>query len=154
MYKAVLQDGALREALQTTADGKLVYNGSRLAEKGFSEIAVYLSKNYGVSATRWELRAGLVSAASAIPKAPRKKAEIEIEPEYIEAIHEWLRKSEPSEENLKITTATIAKDIDPKGYKKKQRATEMKVAFVLRQAGLEPCRIMIDGKRRYRWFPV
>lgn len=154
MYLAVRKDSALREALQTTPDGKLVYKGSRLAERGFSEIAVYLSKNYGVNATRWELHAGLVSAAASIPKPPRKKAEIEIEPEYFDAIRGWLERSEPGEENLKITTAAIAKDVDPEGYNKKQRATEMRIATVLRRVGLEPCRIMIDGKRKYRWFPV
>jgi len=154
VYAAVRSDPALKGTLQATSDGKLIYNGSRMTEYMFSEIAVYLEKEHGVNTSRWALHAGLVSAAASIPKAPRKRSEIEISDEYIESVRRWLSEHEPGDDNLSITTESVAKSVDGENYGRKRRATEMKVATVLRRLGLEPCRIMLEGKRKYRWFPA
>tara|TARA_R110002051_G_scaffold60729_1_gene111431 strand:+ start:256 stop:789 length:534 start_codon:yes stop_codon:yes gene_type:complete len=150
VYLAARKDDRLGGHLGTTTDGKLTHNGKRLSEEGLSNINVYLTGKYGIRASRWELYSGLVSAAASIPSLPRKPSTSLFTQEYADKVNAWLELNAHVYKRA-ITTAEVASSVDSEGLVESRRATEMKVAAVLRSLGYGSRRTSISGKRVYKW---
>ena len=94
---------------------------------------------------------GLIAASQTNRRRTKRKPP---EPQFIQQVEQWLKGHSPSAGNLKITTERIARDIANEEFEANARGVEMRIAGALRALDMRSRRIMVNGKRRYRWFPT
>jgi len=151
VFLAAKHDAQLAGTITTTQKGTLHRNGRPVGDKELANILVYLTGQYGIKPSKWELMAGLVAAA----EKKRRRAQRKPPPaEFTKQVEDWLNDKDPSTTNLNITTERIANDIMPEEFEINRRGVEMKTASALRVLGLQSRRVMVNGARRYRWFPT
>ena len=152
VFLAIKGDPRLQEAFTYNQKGLLYFNGKPMNEHHSSEIAVYLAKNWRVAVTNEELRAGILACSEIIK--PSITFGVDSSDELLQKVKDWLSKNKPSSNNFSITTTAISMEVDPIGFENNQRLTEMKIARILRNQGLEKARVSHDGERKMRWFPA
>jgi len=151
VFLAAKHDAQLAGTITTTQKGTLHRNGKPVGDKELANILVYLTGQYGIKPSKWELMSGLVAAA----ERKRRRAQRKPPPaEFTKQVEDWLNDKDPSNTNLNITTERIANDILPEEFEINRRGVEMKTAGALRVLGMQSRRIMVNGTRRYRWFPT
>ena len=152
VYLAIKGDPKLNGKFRCTKKGTLYFEGKLMNDPDFSEIAVYLAKEWKVAVNNEDLKMGLMACSKTID--PSVIYGVDVNKEFKKKVIEWLQGHPPSAHYYKITTDAVAKDVDPKGFEHQRRLTEMKVARVLREQGLQKARVSYEGERRVRWFPI
>ena len=127
VFLAIKGDPKLEGRFHCTKRGTLYFNGKVMNDPDFSEISVYLAKEWRVAVTNEDFKKGVVA---------------------------WLDDHPPSSHRYDITTEAVSAAVDPDGYKHQRRLTEMRIARVLREQGLQKARVSYDGERKMRWFPI
>jgi hypothetical protein len=151
VFLAVKHDKKLAGTVTRTQKGTLHREGRPLGDNDLASILVYLTGKYGIKPSKWELMSGLIAASQTNRRRTKRKPP---EPQFIQQVEKWLKGHSPSAGNLKITTERIAKDIAKEEFEANARGVEMRIAGALRVLGMQSRRIMVNGTRRYRWFPT
>ena len=152
VYVAVKGDPNLDGKFRCTKKGTLYFNGKQMNDPDFSEVAVYLAKQWQVAVSHEDLKMGLMACSTKID--PAFVYGVMPTPEYKRRVIDWLNDNPPGPDVYTITTDTIAQDIDQNGFKNQRRLTEMKIASILREQGLQKARVTFEGERKVRWFPI
>tara|TARA_R110001583_G_scaffold86050_2_gene225221 strand:+ start:112 stop:627 length:516 start_codon:yes stop_codon:yes gene_type:complete len=152
VFLAIKGDPKLEGRFHCTKRGTLYFNGKVMNDPDFSEISVYLAKEWRVAVTNEDLRMGLMACAKAID--PTVIYGVDVSEDFKKGVVAWLDDHPPSSHRYDITTEAVSAAVDPDGYKHQRRLTEMRIARVLREQGLQKARVSYDGERKMRWFPI
>jgi hypothetical protein len=152
VYLAIRSDDKLNGKFSCTRDGVQYYNGKKMSEPDFSEISVYLARNWKIVCAKDELRAGIMAASSKIE--PQLIYGTNLPEDFRSKVKEYLELNPPSYRRYDITTEAVAEFVDPQGWEEQQRLTEMKIAKALKEQGLQKVRVTYKGERKMRWFPI
>ena len=152
VYLAIKGDPKLDGKFHCTKKGTLYFNGKVMNDPDFSEIAVYLAKEWKVAVNNEDLKMGLMACSKSID--PTVIYGVDVSDSFKKKVIDWLAENPPSSHRYDITTESVSAAVDPDGYQHQQRLTEMRVARVLREQGLQKARVSYDGERKMRWFPI
>jgi|TARA_R110002012_G_scaffold151693_1_gene311640 hypothetical protein len=152
VYVAVKGDPKLEGKFHCTKKGTLYFNGKVMNDPDFSQISVYLAKEWQVAVSHEDLRMGLMACSKAID--PTVIYGVDVSKDFKQKVIEWLEGNPPSPHCYEITTEAVSAAVDPGGYQHQRRLTEMRVARVLREQGLQKARVSYNGERKMRWFPI
>jgi len=152
VYLAIKGDDNLRGKFRCTTKGVQYYNKKQMTEPDFSEISVYLAKNWKIIVSREDLKSGIMAASARIE--PGLIYGTQISDEFRVKVEKFLFTNQPSFRRYDITTDAVAIAVDPIGFEHQRRLTEMRIAKALRANGLQKVRVTHEGKRKMRWFPI
>jgi hypothetical protein len=114
---------------------------------------IYLSGKYELQPNDFELRSGILAAATKQPTPKRKRGgKLAPRPEMVSAIEVWLNGCPPSMDNHEITTEAIGEQLFTKNWTKRQRRTEMEIGAALGSLGFKRYRICVNNERKWRWY--
>jgi len=152
VYLAIKSDNKLNEKFSCTRDGVQYYKDKKMTEPDFSEVSVYLARNWKVVCSKEELKSGIMAVSRRIE--PQLIYGTNLAEDFRDKVTEFLKLNPPSFRRYDITTDAVAEYVDPDGWQEQQRLTEMKVAKALKEQGLQKVRVTHKGERKMRWFPT
>ena len=150
VFLALRHDIKLKGRYSSSAAGVLYIGERKLGKPGMAELLVYLTGQYGLTPSEFELYSGILAA---VPRAESKEVEQarKVEPEVLEMLTNRLRRR-----HIGVTGAIILGEFDIEeelGHDWTGRAGDMRIANALESIGWKRRRSMVRGVRQYRWYP-
>jgi hypothetical protein len=150
VFLALRHDIKLKGRYSSSAAGILYIGEKKLGKPGMAELLVYLTGQYGLTPSEFELYSGILAA---VPRAESKEVEQarKVEPEVLEMLTNRLRRR-----HIGVTGAIILGEFDIEeelGHDWTGRAGDMRIANALESIGWKRRRSMVRGVRQYRWYP-
>ena len=119
VYLAIKSDDKLNDKFSCTRDGVQYYKGKKMTEPDFSEVSVYLARNYRIVCSKEELKSGIMAASRKIE--PQLIYGTNLPDDFRDKVREYLEINPPSYRRYDITTDAVAEFVDPAGWEEQQR---------------------------------
>ena len=150
VFLALRHDIKLKGRYSSSAAGVIYIGNRKLGKPEMAELLVYLTGQYGLTPTEFELYSGMLAA---VPRAESKEVvqARKVEPEVLEMLTYRLRKR-----HVGVAGAVILQEFNIEeelGHDWTGRAGEMRISNAMESLGWKRRRSMVRGVRRYRWYP-
>tara|TARA_R110002020_G_scaffold25193_2_gene82012 strand:+ start:113 stop:805 length:693 start_codon:yes stop_codon:yes gene_type:complete len=150
VFLAVRHDAKLAGKYASSAAGTLYMGDRKLGKADMAQLLVYLTGQYGLTPTEFELYSGVLAAVPQ-QEAPELVNARQVEPEVLDMLRQRLRKR-----HVGVAGAVILQEFNIEeelGHDWIGRAGEMKLSNAMESIGWKRRRSMVNGLRRYRWYP-
>lgn len=150
VFLAVRHDSKLKGKYSSSAAGTLYMGDRKAGRADLAQLLVYLTGQYGLTPTEFELYSGVLAAV------PQQEATEVVNARKVDTVVLEMLQQRLRRRHIGVSGAVILQEFsitEELGHDWLGRAGEMKIAYAMEAIGWSRRRSMVNGVRRYRWYP-